>query len=113
MQKVNLELNKEALTEELFCLLEVAARPQDVAGFKRHLESFFIAGAARIDLIGKVMDLDNEIGGYNFDIPLLDDTEKTLRDIGRPGGKKCCLFDYREWNWKNHEFSKEKLFSKN
>ncbi|KAL9957971.1 hypothetical protein ACROYT_G034931 [Oculina patagonica] len=85
VMQVNLELNKEALTEELFCLLEVAARPQDVAGFKRHLESFFIAGAARIDLIGKVMDLDNEIGGYNFDIPLLDDTEKTLRDIGRPG----------------------------
>ena len=87
-------MNKEALTEELFCMLEVAARPQDVAGFKRHLESFFIAGAARIDLIGKVMDLDNEIGGHNFDIPLLDETEKTLTNIGKPQGKKCALFHF-------------------
>ena len=65
----------------------MASRPEDVAGFKRHLESFFIAGAARIDLIGKVMDLDNEIGGYNFDIPLLKETEKAIRDVGRAGGK--------------------------
>ena len=72
-------------------MLEVAARPNDVAGFKRHLESFFIAGAARIDLIGKVMDLDNEIGGYNFDIPLLEETEKAIRDIGRPGGKNVVF----------------------
>ena len=79
----------------------MAALPQDVAGFKRLIESFFIAGAARIDLIGEVMDLDNEIGGYNFDIPLLEETEKTIRDIGRPGGKECFLlwvekFDFRE-----------------
>ena len=69
-------------------MLDVAALPQDVAGFKRLIESFFIAGAARIDLIGEVMDLDNEIGGYNFDIPLLEETEKTIRDIGRPGGEE-------------------------
>ena len=79
----------------------MAALPQDVAGFKRLIESFFIAGAARIDLIGEVMDLDNEIGGYNFDIPLLEETEKTIRDIGRPGGEeyiffRVTLFDFRE-----------------
>lgn len=68
-------------------MLDVAALPQDVAGFKRLIESFFIAGAARIDLIGEVMDLDNEIGGYNFDIPLLEETEKTINDIGRPVGE--------------------------
>ena len=89
--KANLELNKETLAEELVCLLDVAALPQDVAGFKRLIESFFIAGAARIDLIGEVMDLDNEIGGYNFDIPLLEETEKAIRDIGKPGGKECFL----------------------
>ena len=82
-------------------MLDVAALPKDVAGFKRLIESFFIAGAARIDLIGEVMDLDNEIGGYNFDIPLLEETEKTIRDIGRPGGEeyiffKVTLFDVRE-----------------
>ncbi|XP_020617098.1 uncharacterized protein LOC110055061 [Orbicella faveolata] len=85
VMQANLELNKETLAEELVCLLDVAALPQDVAGFKRLIESFFIAGAARIDLIGEVMDLDNEIGGYNFDIPLLEETEKTIRDIGKPG----------------------------
>lgn len=99
--KANLELNKETLAEELVCLLDVAALPQDVAGFKRLIESFFIAGAARMDLIGEVMDLDNEIGGYNFDIPLLEETEKTIRDIGRPGGKESFLLwlekiDFRE-----------------
>ena len=72
-------------------MLDVAALPQDVAGFKRLIESFFIAGAARIDLIGEVMDLDNEIGGYNFDIPLLEETEKTIRDIGRAGGEEYFL----------------------
>ena len=87
-----MELNKESLAEELICLLEVAARPQDIAGFKRRLESFFIAGAARIDLIGKVIDLDKEIGEYDFDIPLLEETETAIQDIGRPGGKKCSFF---------------------
>lgn len=72
-------------------MLDVAALPQDVASFKRLIESFFIAGAARIDLIGEVMDLDNEIGGYNFDIPLLEETEKTINDIGRPGGEEYFL----------------------
>lgn len=85
-------------------MLDVASRPQDMAGFKRLIESFFIAGAARIDLIGKVMDLDNEIGGYNFDIPLLEETEKTIRDIGRPGGKECFPFRYE-----NLTFAKRKV----
>ena len=70
----------------MYCLLDVASRPQDVSGFKRLLESFFIAGAARIDLIGKIIDLDNEIGGYNFDIPVLEQTAQTISDIGKPGG---------------------------
>ena len=51
------------------------------------MESFFIAGTARIDLIGKVMDLDNEIGGYSFDIPILRETQKAITDIGKAKGK--------------------------
>ena len=68
------------------CLLEVASREQDVADFKAKLESYFIAGAARIDLIAKIIDLDNEMGGYNFDIPLLEKTENTLKEVVKPAG---------------------------
>ena len=79
-------MNKESLAAQLVCMLEVRSRPQDVAGLKQYIESFFIAGSARIDLIGKVMDLDNDIGGYNFDIPLLEETQQCITDIGNAGG---------------------------
>ena len=68
------------------CLLEVASLPTDIAGFKAEVESFFIAGAARIDLIGKVMDLDNDIGGYLFDIPLLEETKNAINEVGNSQG---------------------------
>ena len=58
-----------------------------MAEFKQHVESFFIAGAARIDLIAETMDLDNDIGGYNFDIPLLDETETAIKDATKTKGK--------------------------
>ena len=73
-------MNKEKFTAELVCLLEVTAVPPNVAEFKQLMESFFIAGAARIDLIAEIMNLDNDIGGYNFDIPLLQQTEKAIKD---------------------------------
>ena len=47
---------------------------------------FFITGTARIDLIAKVMDLDNDIGGYNFDIPLLEKTQKAITEVGKATG---------------------------
>jgi len=81
-------MNKETFAAELVCLLDVASRPQDIADFKAHIESFFIVGSARIDLIGKVMDLDNEIGGYNFDIPLLEKTQKSIADVSKSEGMK-------------------------
>jgi len=86
IMKANLEMNKETFAAELVCLLEVASRPQDIADFKAHIESFFIAGSARIDLIGKVIDLDNDIGGYNFDIPLLEKTQKAIADVSKSEG---------------------------
>jgi len=86
IMKANLEMNKETFAAELVCLLDVASRPQDIADFKAHIESFFIVGSARIDLIGKVMDLDNEIGGYNFDIPLLEKTQKSIADVSKSEG---------------------------
>jgi len=82
IMQANLEMNKETFTSELVCLLDVASRPQDMADFKAEVESFFIAGAARIDLIGKVMDLDNDLGGYLFDIPLLEETENAIAEAG-------------------------------
>ena len=86
MLKANLEMNKETFAHELVCLLDVASRPQDIAEFKAEIEIFFIAGAARIDLIGKVMDLDNDIGGYIFDIPLLEETENAIAEADEQPG---------------------------
>jgi len=74
-------MNKAELATELVCLLDVASRPQDVAELKQLIEQFFSYGAARIVLIGKVMDLDNEIWSYNFDIPILEETEESLQTL--------------------------------
>ena len=41
-----------------------------------------------MDLMAKVIDLDNGIGGHNFDIPLLADTEKAIKDLSKPAGLK-------------------------
>jgi len=79
--KANLEMNKEKFTAELVCLLEVDSRAQDTADLKEDIESFFIVGASRIDLIARVLELDNEIGGYNYDIALLEETEKVIANV--------------------------------
>ncbi|KAL9958424.1 hypothetical protein ACROYT_G035436 [Oculina patagonica] len=86
MMQANLEINKESLTAQLVCLLDVNSREQDVAQLKQYIEQFFISGASRIDLIGKIIDLDNEIGGYNFDIPLLEETQQSLASAKQPQG---------------------------
>ena len=84
-------MNKEELTKELVCLLDEESQPDDVAEFKQLVESFFIAGAARIDLIAEIMNLDNDIiGGYNFDIPLLAQTEKAIKDATTTKGNWAC-----------------------
>ena len=84
--KADLEKNSQGFAADMVCLLEEATRPRDVASFKQKMESFFTVGASRIDLIGKVMDLDNEIGGHNFDIPLLEDTEQAITNVGQTQG---------------------------
>lgn len=83
-------MNKESLAAELVCLLEIQSREQDVAELKKLIEHFFISGAARIDLIAKVMDLDNELGGLIFDIPLLTETEDALTTLTQPTGMKSA-----------------------
>ena len=79
-------MNKETIAEDLVCLLDVASRPQDVAGLKAKIASFFIVASVRIDLIAKIMDLDNDIGTHNFDIPLLDKTQREIKSIAQSPG---------------------------
>ena len=85
-------MNKETFAAELVCLLDVASLASDAALLKAKIESFFIAGSARIDLIAKVMDLDNDIGGDNFDIQVLQDTEKAMNDISKSPGTTVFFF---------------------
>ena len=84
--QANLDISKEKLAADLNCLLGEASRPRDVAALKAEIESYFIVGGARIDMIGKVMELDNNIGTYNFDIPLLEKTEKGIIAAGKSKG---------------------------
>lgn len=83
-------MNKEELTADLVCMLEERLAPSKVATLKKDIERFFIAGAARIDLIANVIDLDNDISGQNFDISNLEGTENELESLRNIGGKKSC-----------------------
>ncbi|KAJ7390268.1 hypothetical protein OS493_026143 [Desmophyllum pertusum] len=76
--KANLEMNKEALAADLVCMLDERSLPRDKAQLEQQIANFFIVGATRIDLIAKIVDLDNDIGGFNFDI---DNLEKTANEI--------------------------------
>ena len=86
-----MEMNKEGLAADLVCMVEERSLPRNVAKFQEHIERFFIAGAARIDLIAKVIDLDNQIGGYNFDIPNLQETANELQSLENIGGEAHFL----------------------
>lgn len=85
--KANLEMNKEGLAADLVCMLDERSLPRNKARLQELIERFFIAGAARIDLIAKVIDLDNDIGGYNFDIANLKETKKEIESISKARGK--------------------------
>ena len=85
--KANLEINKEGFAADLVCLLEEGT-PRNVAQLKAEIESYFVLGAARIDMIAKVMDLDNSIGGHSFDIPLLHQTEMAIAEFSQPEGMR-------------------------
>lgn len=84
-------MNKEGLAADLVCMVEERSLPRNVAKFQEQIERFFIAGAARIDLIAKVIDIDNQIGGYNFDIPNLQETANELQSLKNIGGKAHFL----------------------
>lgn len=94
--KVDLDLKKEKLSAELVCLFE-NSREIDVAKFQAELESFFAVGAARIDLIATLLELDNQIGGDMFDIKVVEDTIKAINEASRSPGLHFC-FNYN-YNW--------------
>ena len=98
-KKANLEMNKEGLAADLVCLLDERSEPRNSAKFQEQIERLFIAGAARIDLIAKVMDLDNEIGGHNFDIPNLEETANGIESLGNSGDKDLC-----DWKKQRQDF---------
>lgn len=84
-------MNKEGLAADLVCLLD-QENPQETAKFQEKIEQFFIAGAARIDLIAKVIDLDNEIGGNDFDITNLEETTKEIESLEHSTGNITSFF---------------------
>ncbi|XP_066026371.1 uncharacterized protein [Pocillopora verrucosa] len=87
VMQANLEMNKEGLAADLVCLLDERSKPRNSAKFQEQIERYFIAGAARIDLIAKVMDLDNEVGGHKFDISNLEETANEIESLSNSGGK--------------------------
>ncbi|KAJ7391108.1 hypothetical protein OS493_020133 [Desmophyllum pertusum] len=48
---------------------------------EQQIANFFIVGATRIDLIAKIVDLDNDIGGFNFDIANLEKTANEIESL--------------------------------
>lgn len=68
-------------------MLDERSLPRDKAKLQEQIERFFIDGSARIDLIAKVMDLDNDIGGYNYDIPNLNETANEIESLSNVAGK--------------------------
>lgn len=74
-------MNKETFAKELVCLVAVS----NTRNLELEIEKYFIAGTARIDLIAKVMDLDNDIGGLKFDITILNDAENAIKTASTSG----------------------------
>ena len=72
-------------------MLDVDLPPQVTAEFKSEIEKFFINGGTRIDLIAQVMELDNNIGTYNYDIANLKETQKQIQAVNKAKGKNSVL----------------------
>ena len=82
-----MEIHKESLAAQLICFLDVRSREQGrVAQLKQFIEQYFITAASRVNLISEIIDLDNAMGGYNYDIPLLEETQQSLMSINQPEG---------------------------
>ena len=78
-------MKKETLSAELVCLIE-NSREVDVAEFQAKLDTFFTLGAARIDLIAIIMELDNQIGGDMYDVKVVKDTKDAILNASKSPG---------------------------
>ena len=103
--KAELEINKEALLADLVCLLDVDLPEHKTAEFKKEIEKFFIDGGTRIDLIAQVMELDNNIGTYNYDIANLRETQKQIKAVNKAKGKNFLLKETISSSYKPSESS--------
>ncbi|XP_078381574.1 uncharacterized protein LOC144664346 isoform X2 [Oculina patagonica] len=81
LMKADLEMKKEGLAAGLVCLLQERALPRHKAPLEELIANFFIAGSARIDLIAKIIDIDNDIGTFNFDINNLEETANAMESV--------------------------------
>ena len=95
--QADLEINNEGLLADLVCLLDVDLPPHVTATFKSEIEKFFIDGGTRIDLIAQVMELDNNIGTYNYDIANLKGTQKQIQAVNKAKGKNSVLKKLKKW----------------
>ena len=80
-------MNRAGLAADLVCMFEARLSATKKAKIQEHIKRFFIAGAARIDLIARVIDLDVKIGGYDYDISNLEQTSTELESLSNIGGK--------------------------
>lgn len=74
-------MNKEQFVVDFVCFLEEVIFLWDVVRLKVEIELYFVLGVVCIDMIVKVMDFDNVIGGYNFDILFFDQIEKVIVEL--------------------------------
>lgn len=86
--KADLDMKKEGLAADLVCMLDERGLPRDTAPLEELIANFFIAGAARIDLIAKIIDIDNDIGTFNYDVTNLEETANALESLGNSPGKR-------------------------
>ena len=102
--QADLEINKEGLLADLVCLLDVDLPPHVTATLKSEIEKFFIDGGTRIDLIAQVMELDNNIGTYNYDIANLKETQKQIQAVNKAKGKNSVLKNLRSGSRRSFVF---------
>lgn len=75
-------MNKEGFVVDFVCMLEERVFFWDKVKLEELIENFFIVGVVRIDLIVKIMILDNDMGILNFDIDNLEDIVNVIENFG-------------------------------
>ena len=98
--KANLEMNRAGLAADLVCMFEGRLSATKKAKIQEQIKRFFIAGAERINLIARVMDLDVDIAGYDYDISNLQQTSNELESLSNIGGKNLQNHDIKLYEFR-------------